>query len=69
MSFLLKEIECFWRFRKIVKSGYELRHVRLPLCPSVRRHGTARFTLDEFLYLLFEYSSKICGVSGSFIKI
>jgi len=34
MSFLLKEIECFGRFRKIAKSDCELRHFRLPLCPS-----------------------------------
>ena len=70
MSFLLKEIECFGRFRKIAKSDFELRHVRLPLCPSVRPHGTTRFPLNGFLwYLLFEYSWKICRVNVSFIKI
>ena len=37
---------------------------------SVRPHGTTRFPLDGFLWILvFEYFSKICRENSSFIKV
>jgi hypothetical protein len=46
----------FWRFHKIAKTYYWLRHV----CPSVRPHGTTRLPLDGFSRnLIILYFSKI----------
>ena len=54
---ILKLVVFIGRFRKIAKSDSYLRRV----CPSVRPHGTARLSLDEFLRnFIFENFSKIC---------
>jgi len=38
----------FRHFRKIAKGNCELRHVYSFVRPSVRPHGTARLSLDDF---------------------
>jgi hypothetical protein len=63
---LFKRFPIFRQVRKIAKSDYYLRHV----CPSVGPHGTSRLPVYRFsLNLVFEYFSKICGESLTFVKI
>jgi hypothetical protein len=56
----------FRRVRRITKSDYQLRHVRL----SVRKHVTTRLPLDGFWWnLIFKLFSKISRENSSFMKI
>jgi hypothetical protein len=56
----------FRRVRKIAKSDYQARHIRL----SVRPHRTIRLPLDGFSWnFIFQYIFKICQESSSFTKI
>ena len=64
---------CFWRICKIAESNYQLLHVCLTVCPSVRlsvrkkQFGSHWSDFYKILYLNF--FSKICRENSSLIKI
>jgi len=49
----------FWRFRKIAKGNYQLRHVCMSVRPSFHPHGTSLLPTDGFSWnLILKYFSK-----------
>ena len=65
-----KGLTTLTRLHKIAKRNYLLRHVCRSACTSVRSLGTTRLPLNGFSRnLIFEYFSKICQETSTFITI